>query len=118
MTAGGVVVEDGRVFAAAGLTHYDGTHVVALDAKSGELIVENDTSGSASIMEVANPGDIEFRVEASGNVLCDGAFTGGGADYAEYLEMLAPGEFHDGRHDLPPLTDTVHFLRWQVGWTL
>ena len=33
-------------------------------------------------------------------------------------EMLDPGAFHDGRHGLPPLTGTVHFLRWQVAWTL
>jgi hypothetical protein len=33
-------------------------------------------------------------------------------------EMLAPGRFHDGRHGLPPLTDTVHFLRWQLSYTL
>jgi hypothetical protein len=28
-------------------------------------------------------------------------------------EMLVPGDFHDGRGGLPPLTQTVHFLRWQ-----
>lgn len=33
-------------------------------------------------------------------------------------EMLVPGQFHDGRHGLPPLTDTVHFLRWQLAWSL
>jgi len=33
-------------------------------------------------------------------------------------EMLAPGSFHDGRHGLAPLTDTVHFLRWQLSYAL
>jgi len=33
-------------------------------------------------------------------------------------EMLDPGSYHDGRYGLPPLTDTVHFLRWQVSWAL
>lgn len=33
-------------------------------------------------------------------------------------EMLAPGAFHDGRGDLPPLTRTVHFLRWQLSIAL
>ncbi len=33
-------------------------------------------------------------------------------------EMLVPGEFHDGSNGLAPLTDTVHFLRWQVAWSL
>jgi hypothetical protein len=33
-------------------------------------------------------------------------------------EVLDPGAYHDGRHGLPPLTDTVYFLRWQVMWSL
>ena len=33
-------------------------------------------------------------------------------------EMLDPGSYHDGRHGLQPMTDTVHFLRWQVMWSL
>ena len=45
---------------------------------------------------------------------------GFGAGFTGHLlwEMLVPGSFHDGRHDLAPLTDTVHFLRWQVSWSL
>ncbi|MBN2451816.1 MAG: PQQ-binding-like beta-propeller repeat protein [Lentisphaeria bacterium] len=46
--AGGVAVEDGVVYAAAGLTHYDGTHVVALDAISGALLWHNGSSGLLS----------------------------------------------------------------------
>ena len=46
--AGGVVVQDGVVYAAAGIAHYDGTHVVALDAVSGEVKWYNDTSGIVS----------------------------------------------------------------------
>ena len=30
--------------------------------------------------------DKEFKVRGDGNVFCDGSFTGGGADYAEYFE--------------------------------
>jgi hypothetical protein len=33
-------------------------------------------------------------------------------------EMLLPGSFHDGRGGLPPLTRTVHFLRWQMSVSL
>ena len=44
--SGGVVYHKGVVFAAAGLTHYDGTHIVALDAATGELIAANRTSGT------------------------------------------------------------------------
>ncbi len=46
--AGGVVVEDGTVYAAAGITHYDGTHVVALDAANGKPKWRNDSSGDLS----------------------------------------------------------------------
>ena len=46
--AGGVVVEEGTVYAAAGIAHYDGTHVVALDAVSGKPRWYNDTSGVVS----------------------------------------------------------------------
>lgn len=31
-------------------------------------------------------GDVEFMLRGDGNGLCDGAWTGGGADYAEYFE--------------------------------
>ncbi len=41
-----------------------------------------------------------------------------GVDAHLLWEMLDPGAFHDGRHGLPPLTTTVHFLRWQVAWAL
>ncbi|MHC4509313.1 MAG: outer membrane protein assembly factor BamB family protein, partial [Planctomycetota bacterium] len=46
--AGGVVVDDGVVYAAAGIAHYDGTHVYALDAVTGEVEWYNDTSGKLS----------------------------------------------------------------------
>jgi hypothetical protein len=44
--AGGVVVQDGTVYAAAGITHYDGTVVVALDAVTGQLRARNADSGT------------------------------------------------------------------------
>lgn len=33
-------------------------------------------------------------------------------------EMLNPGEFHDTHNGLAPLTDTIHFLRWQLSCAL
>ena len=44
--AGGVVVDGDTVYAAAGITHYDGTHVVALDAVTGTVKASNSTSGT------------------------------------------------------------------------
>lgn len=43
--ASGVLVEDGIVYAAAGIASYDGTHVIALDAATGEIRWQNNTSG-------------------------------------------------------------------------
>ena len=73
--AGGVVVEDGVVYAAAGIAHYDGTHVVALDATTGKVKWYNDTSGTLS--EKAG-GGISLQGEL---YISDGQlrFLGGGA---------------------------------------
>ncbi len=46
--AGGVIVRDGVVYAAAGISHYDGTYVVALDADTGKLRWMNDRTGTLS----------------------------------------------------------------------
>lgn len=72
--AGGVVVEKGKVYAAAGITHYDGTYVVALDALTGKLRARNDSSGKLS--EIVNSG-VSMQGELS---VVDGElrFPGGG----------------------------------------
>jgi outer membrane protein assembly factor BamB len=43
--ASGVLVQDGVAYVAAGIVNYDGTHVYALDAASGDLIWQNSDSG-------------------------------------------------------------------------
>ncbi|MFH2051134.1 MAG: hypothetical protein ABIK96_01580 [bacterium] len=43
---------------------------------------------------------------------------GHGVDGHLLWEMLDPGSFHDGSNGLPPLTETAHFLRWQLTWAL
>ncbi len=43
--ASGVLVDDGVVYAAAGIASYDGTHVYALDAHTGRIRWQNNTSG-------------------------------------------------------------------------
>src|SRR5262249_2070778 len=42
---GGVVVDDGVVYAAAGISNFDGTHVYALDALTGKIRWQNHKSG-------------------------------------------------------------------------
>jgi outer membrane protein assembly factor BamB len=41
----GVLVEDGVAYVAAGIVNYDGTYVYALDASTGEIKWQNNTSG-------------------------------------------------------------------------
>ena len=84
--AGGVVVENGTVYAAAGITHYDGTFVVALDAVTGELKAENRTSGELA-EEVG--GGISLQGELS---ILDGE-----------LRFLGGGVYETARFDLATL---------------
>jgi outer membrane protein assembly factor BamB len=44
--ASGVLVENGVAYAAAGIANHDGTHVLALDARTGHLRWHNGTSGA------------------------------------------------------------------------
>jgi len=72
--SGGVVVEDGVVYAAAGIAHYDGTYVVALDGVSGKVKWYNDSSGTLS--EKVNSGvSLQGGLWIQDRELC---FTGGG----------------------------------------
>jgi len=43
--ASGVLVDNGVAYVAAGLANYDGTHVYALDAESGQIRWQNNQSG-------------------------------------------------------------------------
>lgn len=84
--SGGVVVEGDTVYAAAGITHYDGTHVVALDALTGQLKVSNTTSGTLE-REVNN------GISMQGNLtIVDGE-----------LRFLAGGVYETARYDLNTL---------------
>jgi outer membrane protein assembly factor BamB len=85
--AGGVVVQNGVVYAAAGIAHYDGTHVVALDAVSGKIKWTNDSSGRLS--EETNSG-----ISLQGNLmLSEGElhFLGGN------VHQTARYDLHTGR---------------------
>lgn len=84
--AGGVVVHEGTVYAAAGIAHYDGTYVVALDAVTGELQRHNAVSGTLS--EQVGSG-----ISMQGNLsIVDGE-----------LRFLAGGVYETARYDLNTL---------------
>jgi len=60
---------------------------------SGVGVYASTTTGNP--IEAHAGGNRRFYVAANGNVFCDGAFTGGGADFAEMLpasEPLEPGD--------------------------
>jgi hypothetical protein len=68
----------------------------------GALVITTNTVASSSfdfiaaISDASGTPDAKFRVRGDGNVFADGAFTGGGADYAEYFKSkdtdLQPAE--------------------------
>jgi outer membrane protein assembly factor BamB len=72
--AGGVAVKDGTVYAAAGITHYDGTYVVALDAVTGAVEAQNVSSGVLAA-EVNNGVSLQGNLGIVDNEL---RFLGGG----------------------------------------
>lgn len=79
--SGGVAVKDGTVYAAGGITHYDGTWVVALDAKTGAVKAHNTTSGTIAA-EVDNGISVQGEL-----MIADGElrFLGGGVyEWARY----------------------------------
>jgi outer membrane protein assembly factor BamB len=71
--AGGVVVEGGVVYAAAGISHFDGAHVYALDAVTGQVQWHNGDSG------IVDP-DVQNGISLCGSLRLDGgelSFPGG-----------------------------------------
>jgi outer membrane protein assembly factor BamB len=46
--ASGVLVDNGVAYFAAGIANYDGTHVYALNAETGKIVWQNNTSGHLS----------------------------------------------------------------------
>ena len=61
----GVLVNDGVAYFAAGIIDYDGTYVFALDAKTGEIRWQNNTSGHLNA-------EIRKGVSAQGNLSIQG----------------------------------------------
>ncbi len=84
----GVLVEDGVAYAAAGIIDYDGTYVYALDAVTGEIIWQNNSSGHL---------DKELRkgVSAQGNLtIADGKlWMPGGNVVSPAVYDLKTGEY-------------------------
>jgi len=93
--AGGVVVEDGIVYAAAGIVNYDGVHVYALNAEDGSIVWQNNRSGHLKP-------DSRTGVSVQGHMLIQNGklYLAGGTSLSPAIYDLS-----DGRclNDLKPL---------------
>ncbi len=85
--AGGVLVQDGVAYAAAGIVNYDGVHVYALDAETGRIRWQNNSSGHLN--QEARTG-----VSVQGHMLIlDGKlYLAGGTSVSPAVYDLATGE--------------------------
>jgi len=91
--AGGVVAQDGKVYAAAGIAHYDGTHAAAFDVATGKLLWHNGRAGHFS--------PVQTGVSLQGPLYIEGGqlrFRGGSA-YEIAAFDLAGGRFTIQPHD-------------------
>ncbi|QDU09172.1 PQQ-binding-like beta-propeller repeat protein [Gimesia aquarii] len=84
--AGGVVVQDDTVYAVAGIAHFDGTHVVALNSITGELKQENNSSGALSQ-------EVNSGISLQGSLYIE----------EDELRFLAGGVYETARYDLKTL---------------
>ncbi|NLF39683.1 PQQ-binding-like beta-propeller repeat protein [bacterium] len=98
--SGGVVAKDGVVYAAAGIAHYDGTYVCALDAATGAVKWYNDSSGVMS-EEFRNGVSLQGPLRIEDGSLC---FEGGSVCPTARFD-LATGEFIN---TLPPRFGSLH----------
>lgn len=87
--------------------NYASLTVAALNQRGTALLVSSslaDDSGdlirgcnSPVTLESRSCGELRFRVTGDGEVTADGAFTGGGADFAEYLDAVGdPSAYEPG----------------------
>jgi len=79
------------------------------------------SSGFSFLLSRSNVGgsaDIEFRLSGDGNGTCDGAWTGGGADYAEYFEWLDGNPDNEDRVGITVTLDSGKIRKAEEGDTL
>jgi outer membrane protein assembly factor BamB len=85
--ASGVLVEEGVAYAAAGIVNYDGIHVYALDAVTGEIKWQNNSSGHL------NP-EARTGVSVQGHLLLDQGklYLAGGTSVSPAIYDAVTGE--------------------------
>lgn len=103
--ASGVMVEDGVAYAAAGIVSHDGTHVYALDALSGEIKWQNNSSGS-----LQGPSDV-VGVSVQGHLLYhdDKVYLAGGNVVSPAIYDAATGKCLNVLAERPETTLDDHW---------
>ena len=94
--AAGVLVEDGVAYLAAGMNNFDGTHVYALDAATGRLKWQNNSSGHLEAFS-------RRGVAVQGDLLLDGGklYLAGGDAVSPALFDAATGKCLNNPPDAP-----------------
>lgn len=77
---GGRSVAGGYLASSSSVNCYD------TDPTSHVSLLANNVADASWLIYTNVLGNIKHKLTANGNGLCDGAWTGGGADYAEYFE--------------------------------
>lgn len=83
----GVMGECGSSYGSSGYFHHTDGGLA--------LVADSSAADNKDIVRFRNGGNTRFKVQGDGDVYCDGAFTGGGADFAEMLpgqDGLEPGD--------------------------
>jgi len=76
------------------------------------------SSGFSFLLSRSNVGgsaDVEFKLSGNGNGTCDGAWTGGGADYAEYFEWLDGNPDNEDRVGITVTLDSGKIRKAEEG---
>jgi outer membrane protein assembly factor BamB len=104
----GVLVDNGIVYAAAGIANYDGTYLYALDARTGELKWHNSTSGHLNA-------EAHNGVSVQGHLLLQGGklYLAGGTSISPAVYDAATGRC---LNDPSPLA--ACYARCPRGWEL
>lgn len=106
--AGGVVVRDGIVYAAAGMADYDGTHVAALDAVTGKPVWYNDSTGRMS--DTVRSGiSLQGELTLRDGKLC---FAGGGVYGVAMFDVKTGKCLNDPVNQLNSRTATAFYAHY------
>ncbi len=126
-TAGNLEISSGEADITSNSTAVPILDIAATNAAYGNipLLIDVSRAGHASAFNMglmrsnvsASP-DNEFKFSGDGNGTCDGAWTGGGADYAEYFEWLDGNPDNEDRVGITVTLDSGKIRKAEEGDTL